>query len=120
MRILFVVIGLIAIVLGCIGIVVPGLPTTPFILLAAWCFYKGSPKMHKWLMNSYFKTYILKYEREQGMTKRSKIIAITMMIIMVLISSFLIVEKINLRIIILLSGLIGLICVVFFVPNAKK
>ena len=76
--------------------------------------------MHKWLRSSFLKTYILKYEKEKGMTVRSKVIAVTMMLVMVLISSFLIIEQPAVRIIVLLLGLTGFICVIFFVPNAKK
>ena len=43
--------GWTSLVLGLIGIVVPLLPTTPFILLAAFCFQKGSDRLHRWLIN---------------------------------------------------------------------
>lgn len=43
--------GLTAVALGVVGIVVPLLPTTPFLLLAAFCFDRGSPKLHAWLVN---------------------------------------------------------------------
>lgn len=75
--------------------------------------------MHKWLNKTFLKNYIQKYEREKGMTVKSKTITITVMWVMVLISSFLIIETLPLRITLLLLGLIGSVCVIFFVPKAK-
>ena len=37
--------------LGYIGVIVPGMPTTVFLILATWCFTKGSPRFHAWLVN---------------------------------------------------------------------
>lgn len=46
----FVVVGWASLLLGIIGIVVPLMPTTPFILASAWCFLRSSERFHKWLM----------------------------------------------------------------------
>jgi hypothetical protein len=53
-RLFWLVLGFICVGLGAIGIVLPILPTTPFVLAAAGCFCKSSPKMYNWLLNNYF------------------------------------------------------------------
>lgn len=51
MRWLFLAAALFFLLLGLIGVVVPGMPTTVFILLSAWAAARGSPRLHAWLMN---------------------------------------------------------------------
>ncbi len=50
LRVLFFIGGWISLILGCIGIILPLLPTTPFILLAAYCFSRSSERLHQWLI----------------------------------------------------------------------
>ena len=50
MRVIWLIFGLIVLGLGCLGVVLPLLPTVPFILLAAFCFAKSSNRLHNWLL----------------------------------------------------------------------
>lgn len=69
--------GVLAVALGVVGIVIPLLPTTPFLLLAAFLFSKSSEKFHRKLMeNKILGEYIYNYSEKKGLKKREKIISL--------------------------------------------
>ncbi len=73
-------IGTLFVALGFIGIFVPGLPTTPFLLLAAWCYARSSERFYHWLLtNRWFGEYIKNYQRGRGMRLRDKVVVLLMM-----------------------------------------
>lgn len=69
-KILYIIIGCISLGLGIIGVIVPILPTVPFVLLAAFCFAKSSERLDGWFKNT--KLY-RENNIKNGMTKRVKI-----------------------------------------------
>ncbi len=90
-RSLFVVAGTICVGLGALGIVLPVLPTTPFLLLAAACYIRGSERMHQWLLNNrWFGSYIKNYHEGKGISARGKIFSIFSLWIAICISILLI------------------------------
>jgi uncharacterized protein len=98
MKKLLVVLGFISLTLGVIGIVIPLLPTTPFLLLAAACFLKGSDRVYQWLMNhKLFGEYIRNFREHKAIPLRTKIFAISLLWITILFSIFYVVESIYLR-----------------------
>lgn len=119
-KIFFITIGVISIILAIIGIFVPGLPTTPFLLLSSWLFYKSSKRLHERLHRSRLGKYIRRYESREGVSWLSKIISIACMWIMVCISAFVMIENAHLRILLLVLGCIGTGSILFIVPTAKK
>ncbi len=120
-RYLYIIFGLICVTFGALGVVVPGLPTTPFLLLASWLFYRSSPKLQQWLLNSWLGKYIRSYHRRGGMTLSQKAGAVGIMVAMVLLSTFVFVPAGSVaRIIVPIAGAIGVLVVVFLVPNAKN
>ncbi len=119
-RYLYMAGGTASLILAIVGIVVPGLPTTPFALLAAFLFAKSSERLYNWLLNNrILGPRIKSYHKNKGVTKKGKIGIIIFMTLMVLLSSFVVIKIIKLRILILTLGLIGSITVWFFVPTAK-
>ncbi len=79
-RYLLIGIGLTAVALGMLGVVLPLLPTTPFLLLAAACFARSSERFHDWLMNMpVFGQYIRDYKAGKGIPLRVKVTALTVL-----------------------------------------
>lgn len=72
--------GSIALVLGIIGIAIPIMPTTPFLLLAAACYLRGSRRMYDWLMgNRWFGTYLLDYMEGRGIPMITKVLTLVVL-----------------------------------------
>ena len=120
MRVFYIVLGCIAVVLGTIGIFVPGLPTTPLVLLASWCFYRSSPRLQVWLLQSFLGKYIREYRDKGGLTLRKRISIILLMAAMVAISTIFFIKTLPIRIIVWVAGAIGCIVVGFVVPKANS
>ena len=120
-RTLFIIGGTLSLALAILGIIVPGLPTTPFALLSAFLYAKSSSRLYNWLMNSkVLGPRIRSYQKRNGVTKKGKIGIIIFMTAMVLFSSFVVIKDIPLRMVILSLGLVGAIVVWFFVPTAQN
>ncbi len=118
---LLIALGLVSLGFGALGVVVPGLPTTPFLLLSSWCFYRSSQRLQDWLLKSWLGTYIRGYHRRGGMTIVQKASACGIMMTMVLLSIFVFIPKGSVAgIIVPIAGAIGVLVVIFAVPNAKK
>ena len=107
-------------VLGAIGVFVPGLPTTPLVLLASWCFYRSSPRLQAWLLQSCLGKYIREYRDKGGLTTRKRIYIILLMATMVAISTIFFIKTLPIRIIVWVAGAIGCVVVGFVVPKARE
>lgn len=83
--------GWLAVALGTLGVILPLLPTTPFILLAAWCFARSSPRFHHWLMyRSWFGGYLRYWQRYRAMPPGAKPRAVLLIIVTFAVSLWLV------------------------------
>lgn len=79
MRSMFVLLGLLFLGLGSAGVILPVLPTTPFILLAAYFFVRSSPRLHAWLMrHPRYGPMVRKFQSGQGLTLRVKLTSLAL------------------------------------------
>ena len=79
MKWVFISIGILALGLGSLGIIIPGLPTTPFVLLAAYFFVRSSPRLHRRLLSHpRFGPLIEQFQSGKGLSLRVKITFLTL------------------------------------------
>ncbi len=89
--------------LGILGIFLPLLPTTPFLLLAAACYIRSSEKFYRWLItNRWFGRYIRNYREGTGVPLSTKVIAISLLWITIGYSAFFVVDILVVRILLIL------------------
>jgi uncharacterized membrane protein YbaN (DUF454 family) len=88
-RLFWLFAGLVFLTIGTIGVILPLLPTTPFLLLAAYCFTRSSPKMHRWLhSHPTFGPLISNWNQYGSIDRRSKIIAMIIILMTPLMTLF--------------------------------
>lgn len=79
-KIVLIIIGTTFVILGVLGIFLPLLPTTPFLLLGASCYVKSSPNLYDWLLgNKYLGCYIKNYSEGNGIPLKVKVMAIAIL-----------------------------------------
>ncbi len=88
MKLLWIILAWISLTLAVVGAFLPILPTTPFVLLAAFLFSKGSPRLHHWLIgHRLFGPPIRDWQAGLGISLKAKIMAIIMMWVSILYSA---------------------------------
>jgi uncharacterized protein len=82
LKVLLLIVGWLSVALGVIGIFLPVMPTTPFLLLAAACFVRTSPKFYGWLVgHPKLGKYLLYYLEGKGIPRKAKFYSIALMAI---------------------------------------
>lgn len=86
-RSLYVVLGTISAAIGLVAVVIPGLPTTVFLLVALWMFTRSSPRMEAWLRNHrLLGPYLRNWERDRSVPRHVKVVAGLAMLSTVLVA----------------------------------
>ena len=99
---LYLIAGFLLVLIGVIGIFLPVLPTTIFLILASACFVKGSPKANQWLRNhKILGMYIKNYQDKSGLTLKSKIVIIILLWTMILLSAFYFTDEFYIQILLI-------------------
>lgn len=110
LRWFWLIIGLLLTGLGLIGIFIPGLPTTIFMILAASCYFKSSQRLYSWVMNhKYFGYHVKNYRDKKGMPLKAKIMSLIMMWLFVLyaVTLAISVDLLYIKAIVIISALFG-------------
>ena len=73
-RLFFLVLGCVCLGLGCIGVVLPILPTVPFFLVTVFCFAKSSQRLHSWFVGTQlYQKHLDSFVKKKGMTVQTKV-----------------------------------------------
>ena len=85
-KILYLTLGVISMALGAVGVVLPILPTTPFLLLAAFCFAKSSQRLHRWFLSTQlYEKHLKDFVQTRAMTMKTKLSLMSMASAMMLL-----------------------------------
>ena len=113
----YITLGFIALGLGLVGVILPILPTTPFLLLTSFCFAKGSERFHVWFTNTnIYKKHLESFVRERAMTLKQKVVLLSLVNFM-LAFPLILVDVLPMRITIIVLIIIKLYYFIFKVKT---
>jgi len=120
-KLLLVSLGTLSLIIGVIGILIPLLPTTPFLLLAAACYIRGSKKFYNWLIkNRWLGEYIKNYQDDRGIPFNVKIITVIILWSTIITSSILFVSNLIIKIILFIIAISVTIHIIRIKTLVKK
>ncbi len=115
MRVFFIVLGILCVILAALGVLLPGLPATPFLLLASYSFARSSKRMHDWLINNkVFGPILTDFIDKKGIRLHIKIFSIIVMWGMVFISVFFLIDNDIIKYVSVGGAIIGTFAVLRF------
>lgn len=120
MRLVYLMVGLLCVAIGGIGVFVPGLPTTVFFIVAAWCFSKSSRRLERWVLGlPGIGPMVTDFRNGLGMPKRAKFWAIGSIIAAVGLSAGLLIDNLVVRLVVVAVGLVGVWYIARQVPTRE-
>ena len=118
---LWFVAGLLSVAIGGIGVVVPGLPTTVFFVVAAACFSRSNERFERWVLNLPKVGALVRDHREGlGMPRRAKVMAVTMILVVSTASGVFAIGNRAVGAGVIALGLVGALYVAFRVPTREQ
>ena len=119
-KLLFVSTGFITLGLGVVGMFVPVLPTTPFLLISSFCFVKGSERFDKWFRSTkIYKKHLEDFVRDRSMTLKQKV-SINLLADTMILIAFFMVDKLWVRIILILCILYKWYYFIFKIKTIRR
>ena len=120
----YIILGFLALGIGLIGVILPILPTTPFLLVTSFCFAKGSERFHTWFTNTnIYKKHLESFVKERAMTLKQKVVLLSFVNFM-LAFPLILVDVLPMRITIIVLIIIKLYYFIFKVktitPEEKR
>jgi uncharacterized membrane protein YbaN (DUF454 family) len=104
---LFLACGFVAVALGVIGVFLPVLPTTPFLLIAAACFARASPRLYRWLARSRtFGPYLREWRQHRSVPWRAKVFALALMSLSIAVSAIFFVRPVWGKVLLVALGVV--------------
>lgn len=120
MKPLYLLAGLTCVAVGGVGVFVPGLPTTVFFIVAAWCFSRSSERLEQWVLNlPGIGQMVRDFRSGLGMPQRAKIAAISCIVVAVGVSAGFLIGPTWVRLLVVAVGLIGVWYVGLRVPTRE-
>ncbi len=105
-RVLLMIAGTVSLVFAVVGLVLPLIPTTPFLLLTAACYCRSSERLYNWLMNNkWFGEYIRNYREGKGIPLKTKILALTFLWVTISISALFFVQILIVQVVLLVVAI---------------
>ena len=117
----WVILGFCAVGVGSVGIIVPGLPTTVFFIVAAWCFSRSSPRFERWVLSlPRVGPLVADHRAGLGMPRRAKVVALAMMWTAITVSAYVLRHRPWIVGIVVALGALGTAYIGWRVPTRQE